>query len=99
MENEQELRKKLVARGRRYFELNDGASLQDYYGDRFPRVYKDVSNVVTSRDEDWLIEYSRSPYEWSLMKRHTGESILLVRTDWLCPVQEALMNYPRYGDK
>ena len=43
MENEQELHDKLVARGRRYFELNKGASLQDYYGDGFPRVYKDVS--------------------------------------------------------
>ncbi len=42
MHNEQELHNKLVARGRRYFELNKGASLQDYYGDRFPRVYKDV---------------------------------------------------------
>ena len=43
MDNEQELHNKLVARGRRYFELNKEASLQDYYGDRFPRVYKDVS--------------------------------------------------------
>ena len=33
MENEQELHNKLVARGRRYFELNKEASLQDYYGD------------------------------------------------------------------
>lgn len=41
-ENQQELHDKLVARGRRYFELNNGASLQDYYGDRFPRAYKDV---------------------------------------------------------
>ena len=43
MDNERELHNKLVARGRRYFELNKEASLQDYYGDSFPRVYKDVS--------------------------------------------------------
>ena len=41
---EQQLREKLIARGRRYFELNKVPSLQDYYGDRFPRVYKDVSH-------------------------------------------------------
>lgn len=50
MKNEQELHDKLVARGRRYFELNNGASLQDYYGDRFPRVYKDVSTYQQRRD-------------------------------------------------
>ena len=50
MKNEQELRNKLIARGRRYFELNDGASLQDYYGDRFPRVYKDVSPLQKRRE-------------------------------------------------
>ena len=47
MENEQELHDKLVARGRRYFELNKGVSLQDYYGNGFPRVYKDVSTSQT----------------------------------------------------
>lgn len=50
MENEKELHNKLVARGRRYFELNNGASLQDYYGDRFPRVYKDVSTFMHRRE-------------------------------------------------
>ena len=43
MANEQDLHHKLIARGRRYFELNKEILLQDYYGDRFPRVYKDVS--------------------------------------------------------
>ena len=43
MQDEKKLHDKLVARGKRYFELNTKASLQDYYGDRFPRVYKDVS--------------------------------------------------------
>ena len=45
MDNERELHNKLVARGRRYFELNKEASLQDYYGESFPRVYKDVSTL------------------------------------------------------
>ncbi|KAL9074350.1 MAG: hypothetical protein Q9161_002336 [Pseudevernia consocians] len=54
MENEQELYNKLVARGRRYFEFNRGASLQDYYGDRFPRVYKDEPvRVVVDEDTYW----------------------------------------------
>ena len=45
MDNERELHNKLVARGRRYFELNKEVSLQDYYGESFPRVYKDVSTL------------------------------------------------------
>ena len=45
MDNERELHNKLVARGRRYFELNKEPSLQDYYGESFPRVYKDVSTL------------------------------------------------------
>jgi hypothetical protein len=45
MPNERALHDKLVARGQRYFELNKGASLQDYHGDRFPRVYTDVSLI------------------------------------------------------
>ena len=49
MKDEKKLRDKLVARGKRYFELNKKASLQDYYGDRFPRVYKDVSKHSYSR--------------------------------------------------
>ena len=54
MENQQELHQKLVARGRRYFELNEEASLQDYYGDRFPRAYKDEPvRVVVDEDTYW----------------------------------------------
>ena len=41
--NEKKLRNKLIARGRRYFELNKVTSLQDYYGNKFPRIFKDVS--------------------------------------------------------
>ena len=43
MNDEPELRNRLTERGRRYFELNKRPSLQDYYGERFPRVFKDVS--------------------------------------------------------
>ena len=43
MHKEREMREKLIARGRKYYELKQAAQLQDYYGDRFPRVYKDVS--------------------------------------------------------
>lgn len=42
MRAKKRLHNKLVERGQHYFELNKEASLQDYYGDRFPRVYKDV---------------------------------------------------------
>lgn len=60
MENEQELHDKLVARGRRYFELNDGATLQDYYGDRFPRVYKDEPVRVVVDEETYWRKYPPS---------------------------------------
>ena len=43
--NEQEVREKLIARGRHYFGLNQGHFLQDYYGDKFPRVFQDVRSV------------------------------------------------------
>ena len=46
MHDEEEVRNRLIARGRKYFELKQAAQLQDYYGDRFPRVYKDVSVLV-----------------------------------------------------
>ena len=48
--NENQLRDKLIARGRRYFELNKVTSLQDYYGNRFPRVYKDVRHSIPAKN-------------------------------------------------
>ena len=42
MKDEQLLHDELVARGRRYKELNSGTSPQDYHGDKFPRAYQDV---------------------------------------------------------
>ena len=42
MPNEEALRKRLIARGRKYFTLKQVAQLQDYSGDCFPRVYNDV---------------------------------------------------------
>lgn len=33
---------RLISRGNRYYELNQGAVLQDYHGNVFPRVFKDV---------------------------------------------------------
>ena len=50
MPNKEELRNELLARGQRYFDLNKKATLQDYYGDKFPRVYKDVSYLLSSHD-------------------------------------------------
>ena len=41
--NQEAVRSRLTARGNRYFELNRGPALQDYHGDKFPRVFKDVS--------------------------------------------------------
>jgi hypothetical protein len=41
------VREKLTSRGNRYFELNQGAVLQDYHGNRFPRVFKDVSWIFS----------------------------------------------------
>lgn len=43
MPKEKELRNRLITRGRTYFQLKQAAQLQDYYGDRFPRVFNDVS--------------------------------------------------------
>lgn len=45
LQGEDELRNRLVGRGRRYYELNKKPSLQDYYGDKFPRVYQDVRRL------------------------------------------------------
>jgi hypothetical protein len=39
------VRSRLIARGNRYFELNYGPALQDYHGNKFPRVFKDVSQT------------------------------------------------------
>lgn len=44
MPNEEQLREELLARGQRYFDLNKTPTLQDYYGTKFPRVYKDVGD-------------------------------------------------------
>jgi hypothetical protein len=41
------VRERLIRRGNRYFELNQGAALQDYHGNKFPRVFKDVSWVFS----------------------------------------------------
>ena len=88
MENEPELHQKLIARGRRYFELNKATSLQDYYGDRFPRVYKDVSMSGQRRmTVHQLIVHVRSLYESLLMRIHTGESFLQVRMTPIYPVR------------
>lgn len=43
LRNQAAVREKLISRGNRYFELNQGSALQDYHGDKFPRVFKDVS--------------------------------------------------------
>jgi hypothetical protein len=43
--NQEAVRSRLIARGNRYFELNRGPALQDYHGDKFPRVFKDVSVI------------------------------------------------------
>ena len=42
MQNEEALRERLIARGRRYFTLTQVAQLQDYSGGCFPRVFNDV---------------------------------------------------------
>lgn len=44
--NEEEMRDRLISRGRKYYQLKQAAQLSDYYGDRFPRVYNDVSTLV-----------------------------------------------------
>jgi hypothetical protein len=45
--NQAAVRERLISRGNRYFELNQGAVLQDYHGDKFPRVFKDVSWIFS----------------------------------------------------
>ena len=44
VDQEEQLSQKLIDRGRHYFALNQAPVLQDYFGDRFPRVFKDVSS-------------------------------------------------------
>jgi hypothetical protein len=36
------VRERLIKRGNRYFELNQGSALQDYHRNKFPRIFKDV---------------------------------------------------------
>ncbi|KAG8530428.1 uncharacterized protein KY384_004930 [Bacidia gigantensis] len=45
MDKKDELHMKLVERGKRYFEMNKAPLLQSYFGDKFPRIYKDVTLV------------------------------------------------------
>ena len=40
--NREQVSARLIARGHKYYELNHAAVLQDYHGDKFPRVFKDV---------------------------------------------------------
>ena len=42
MPNEEAVNNRLIARGRKYFHLKQTAQMQDYDGDYFPRVFKDV---------------------------------------------------------
>ena len=45
--NQAAVRERLISRGNRYFELNQRAVLQDYHGNKFPRVFKDVSWIFS----------------------------------------------------
>lgn len=54
MPQEADLRGKLIARGQKYFELNKSIFLQDYYGDQFPRGFKDEPvRVVVDEETYW----------------------------------------------
>jgi hypothetical protein len=44
LRNQEAVRARLIARGNQYYQLNQGPALQDYYGNRFPRVFKDVGD-------------------------------------------------------
>lgn len=79
MSNEKELRSDLLARGQRYFDLNKTVSLQDYYGTKFPRVYKDVGYLFPyDNSTSYGLKFTsrRSPCVLSLMRGHTGVRIL-----------------------
>lgn len=45
LRNQEEVRARLIARGNQYYQLNQGPALQDYYGNKFPRVFKDVGDI------------------------------------------------------
>jgi hypothetical protein len=45
LRNQKEVRARLIARGNQYYQLNQGPALQDYYGNIFPRVFKDVGDI------------------------------------------------------
>ena len=54
MPNAADLRSKLIARGRRYYELNKTVCLQEYFGDEFPRGFKDEPvRVVVDEETYW----------------------------------------------
>ena len=54
MPNAADLRSKLISRGRRYYELNKTVCLQEYYGDEFPRGFKDEPvRVVVDEETYW----------------------------------------------
>jgi hypothetical protein len=45
LRNQETVRARLIARGNQYYQLNQGPALQDYYGNKFPRVFKDVGDI------------------------------------------------------
>lgn len=56
--------KRLVERGKEYFELNKGPALRDYYGDIFPRFFKDEPiRVVVDQDTFWQKQGIEAPLE------------------------------------
>ena len=54
MPNAADLRSRLISRGRRYYELNKTVCLQEYYGDEFPRGFKDEPVRVVVDEETYL---------------------------------------------
>ncbi|KAI4164164.1 MAG: hypothetical protein LQ342_002128 [Letrouitia transgressa] len=66
MPREMELRNRLITRGRTYFQLKQAAQLQDYYGDRFPRVFNDEPVRVVVDEETY---YRKNPRKSSLAEK------------------------------
>ena len=74
---------RLIERGHRYYELNDAPSLQDYIGNHFPRVFKDVSSPSPLVFR--ALSCQRNLYVSSLIRIPTGPN-----ADWIRHVMRIL---------
>jgi hypothetical protein len=89
------VRERLTSRGNRYFELNQGAVLQDYHGNQFPRIFKDVSWIFSHGGclVPGLTTSHSNRYESLSIKTRTGENAESTRRE--TTIHQKNTDFPR----